>query len=166
MAHLENVIDVMNLTDLRDSDIQHVVFTIYTEEFGIDILDIKEVVKYVQPLPVPNAGKFVKGIINFRGEVIPVIDLRGLFGLMSMSVDENTAIVVVEIKHKIFGLIVDHVTDVMSIPEALIRPHAEFEPDGKGMYVKAVGDFGKRMVFLLDLVKILEFQQIDSQRAS
>lgn len=166
MAHLENAIDVMNLPDLRESDIQHVVFTIYTEEFGIDILDIKEVVKYVEPLPVPNSGKHIKGIINYRGEVIPVIDLRGLFGLMSAGVDENSAIVVVELQHKMFGLIVDRVTDVMSIPEALIRPYTEGGPDAKSLYVKALGDFGNRMVFLLDLAKILEYQQMDAQRAS
>lgn len=167
MASPENVMDVMNLQDLRDSEIQHVVFSIYTEEFGIDILNIKEVIKYSPPLKVPNVGPCVKGVINFRGDVIPIMDLRGIFGLKAVNFDENTAIVVVGIKNKIFGLIVDRVNDVISIPEALIRPFQEFNSGAKSMYVKAIGEVSKRMVFLLDLSKIVEFQRMeDSKQAS
>lgn len=141
-----------------ESEIQHVVFSIYTEEYGIDICNILGVIRYAKPLKLPHTASYIDGVINFRGEVIVVLDLRTLFGLFGASHDENTAVLVVRHREKTFGLIVDRVLDVVTIPEEMIHPVTGLGAGGKNIYLKAMGEMEGKAIFLMDLTMLLEFQ--------
>ena len=163
MGDLQNVIDILSVNYIPlESELQHVVFSIYTEEYAVNVINVKEIFRYqsFKPIKVPHTSKCIKGIVNFRGEVIPIIELRSLFGLRASNYDEQTAIIVLANRDKVFGLIVDKVNDVVTIPEGLIRQVVSPGNGGKNIYLKAAGDFEGRPVYLLDLNMIIDFQNV------
>ena len=162
MTRIDNTMDILNLQlSGLDKEAQQIVFTINNEEFGVDILKIQEIVRYITPVKVPNAPNFVQGVINFRGEVIPVLDMRRIFGVGAAAIDEFTVIVVVEADKKTFGLIVDRVSDIISLQVTQIQQTPEFSTRAKTQYLKAMGKLGERLIMLLDLEKLIDFREID-----
>ena len=108
--------------------LQLVSFNIGGEEFGVDILQVQEINRMLEVTRVPNAPEYVDGVINLRGKVIPIIDLRRRFGMERREHDKNTRIVVVELSRKIVGFVVEGLREVLRIPGAspnLRRPSAE-----------------------------------------
>src|SRR5512140_873748 len=103
-------------TESVDSLLQLVSFSIGEEEFGVDILKVQEINRMVEVTRVPNAPEYVDGVINLRGKVIPIIDLRRRFGMERKGKDKNTRIIVVELSGKILGFVVDAVSEVLRIP--------------------------------------------------
>jgi purine-binding chemotaxis protein CheW len=140
---------------------QQLVFLIGSEEFGVDALQVKELIRYSAPVKVPNAPPTVRGVINFRGEVIPVLDMRMIFQLEPGKYNEYTVIVVVETGGKIFGLIVDRVLDMISLAEENIQPTPEFSSKEKTKYLKSMGKFGNQLILMLNLEKVVDFHEID-----
>lgn len=165
MSVWHSFMDMMHWDSRRlESEIQHVIFSIYTEEYGVDICNVLGVIRYVQPLKLPHTSQCIDGIINFRGEVIVVLDLRRLFGLSVARYDENTAILVVRHREKTFGIVVDAVLDVVTIPEAMIHPVVGLGAGGKNIYLKAMGEMDGHAIFLMDLSMLLEIH--DNQETS
>jgi purine-binding chemotaxis protein CheW len=115
---LNNVMDLVNLNAVNEEEVQQVVFWIEEEEFSVDITDIQEIIKYTAPVKVPKSPDYIIGIINFRGHVIPVIDLRIIFNFPKIEINNYPIIVVVEGEEKIFGLLVDKVTDIVTLTGA------------------------------------------------
>ena len=134
---------------------QYVVFRLEDEEYGIDILRVKEIKEMMNITRVPKAAYFVRGVINLRGEVIPVIDLRKRFNLVEGQENENTRIIIVSVDDIIVGLIVDSSSEVVEISSEAI----EEAPDGVGTvdqgYISGIGKVGERLIILLDIVKII-----------
>lgn len=160
MSVWHSFMDMMHWDARRlESEIQHVVFSIYTEEYGIDICNVQGVIRYAKPLKLPHTPPCIDGIINFRGEVIIVLDLRSLFGLSASNHDENTAILVIRHRDKTFGVVVDRVLDVVTIPEAMIHPVMDHGAGGKNIYLKAMGEMDGHVIFLMDLQLLLELQE-------
>jgi len=135
--------------------LQLVSFFIGNEEFGVDILYVQEINRMSQVTKVPNAPEFVNGVINLRGRVIPVIDLRLKFGMPKKEHDKNTRIIVMEVSGKTVGFIVDSVNEVLRISKNVTEPAPELALGINSEYIKAVGKLDDRLLILIDLEKIL-----------
>ena len=139
--------------------LQLVSFMIGNEEFGVDILFVHEINRMLQITKVPNAPGFVDGVINLRGRVIPVIDLRAKLGLPRINHDKNTRIVVVEVIGKTVGFIVDAVKQVLRIPKDITEAPPELVSGVNSEYIMAVGKLEDRLITLIDLEKILSISE-------
>jgi purine-binding chemotaxis protein CheW len=135
--------------------LQLVSFKIGNEEFGVDILNVQEINRMTQITKVPNSPEFVEGVINLRGRIIPVIDLRSRIGIIKKDADKNTRIVVIEIQEKIIGFIVDAVKEVLRIPADITEAPPELVNGIDSEFIKAVGKLDDRLLILLDLEKII-----------
>ncbi len=133
---------------------QVVSFNIGTEEYAVDILDVQEIIRMVEITPVPKAPYYVEGVINLRGKVIPIVDLRLRFGLPAAERTKETRIVVVDISRIIIGLVIDSVSEVLRIPSSLIEPPPTGKQGGAEFY-KGVGRVDGRLLILLDLNRLL-----------
>jgi purine-binding chemotaxis protein CheW len=159
---VDKTMDILNLqfTGLGCGN-QQLLFLIGSEEFGVDALRVQELIRYTSPVKVPNAPPSVQGVINFRGEVIPVLDMRTIFQLESGNYNDFTVIIVVETNGKIFGLIVDRVLDIISFSEDNIQPTPEFSSKEKTKYLQAMGKIGNRLILMIDLEKVVDFREIE-----
>jgi len=135
--------------------LQLVSFKIANEEFGVDILNVQEINKMTQITKVPNAPDFVEGVINLRGRVIPIIDLRTRLKLEKKQHDKDTRIIVVEITGKTVGFIVDAVNEVLRIPTSIIEPPPQLATGIDSDFIRAVGKLEDRLLILIDLEKVL-----------
>jgi purine-binding chemotaxis protein CheW len=136
----------------RSGDIlQLVSFQLGPEEYAIDILGVQEIIRMVEITQVPNAPHFVEGVVNLRGKVIPIINLRTRLGLASTESTKDTRIVVVEVAHLILGFIVDSVEEVLRLPLDMIEPPPSTGRGGGEEYHKGVGRVDGRLLILLNL---------------
>ncbi len=135
--------------------IQLVSFKVGDEEFGVDILKVQEINKMTVITRVPNAPDFVEGVINLRGRVIPIIDLRKRLGLPQIAHDKNTRIIVVEIANKTIGFIVDAVSEVLRISRDITEKPPALVAGIDADYITAVAKLEDRLLILLDLDKVL-----------
>jgi purine-binding chemotaxis protein CheW len=135
--------------------LQLVSFKIGDEEFGVDILKVQEINRMLDITRVPNAPPYVVGVINLRGKVIPVVELRQRFGMEHKEHDKNTRIIVMEIGGKIIGFVVDAVSEVLRIPRSVTEPPPSIAATGNSDYITAVGKLEDRLLTLLDLEKVL-----------
>ena len=146
---------------MADSDeLQLVSFNIGTEEFGVDILKVQEINRMVEITKVPQAPHYVEGVINLRGKVIPIVDLRKRFDLEIKEYDKNTRIVVVDIGGNIMGMIVDAVSEVLRLPASTIEPPPEIVTGINSDYIKGVAKLDDRLLIFLDLSKVIDVSEI------
>ncbi len=134
--------------------VQLVTFRMGNEEFALDILKVQEINRIVDITGVPKAPDFVKGVINLRGRVIPVVDIRKKFHLKIKAVTKETRIIVVNIMSKTIGLIVDSVSEVLRIDSNTIQPPPPLIAGLDSDYIKGVGKLDDRLIILLDIDKI------------
>ena len=142
---------------IKSKETQLVIFRLREEEFGVEINSVLEISKTLEVTHLPQAPGFIEGVVNLRGQVIPVVDLARQFGLRPQAELPKTArIVVVEISQETLGLLVDEVPEVLRIPESEIeKPPEMFHNEEKQDYVKGVAKLGERLVIVLDLAKVL-----------
>lgn len=134
--------------------VQLVTFRMGNEEFALDILKVQEINRIVDITGVPKAPDFVKGVINLRGRVIPVVDIRKKFHLKIKNATKETRIIVVNIMSKTIGLIVDSVSEVLRIDSSTIQPPPPLIAGLDSDYIKGVGKLDDRLIILLDIDKI------------
>lgn len=146
---------VANAESGSEELLQLVGFKIGDEEFGVDILKVQEINHMVEVTRIPNAPAFVEGVINLRGKVIPIIDLRRKFGLQPKERGKDTRIIVVELSGKIVGFIVDAVSEVLRIPKSITEPPPPIVSGIEAEYIIAVGKLEDRMLILIDLDKVM-----------
>ncbi len=140
--------------------LQLVSFNIGDEEFGVDILQVQEINRMLEVTRVPNAPEYVDGVINLRGKVIPIIDLRRRFGMERKPHDKNTRIVVVELSKQVVGFVVDAVQEVLRIPKSVTEPPPSIAGGVHEEYITAVGKLEDRLLILLDLQKVLGLETL------
>ncbi len=145
-----------------DEVLQLVSFTLGDEEFGVDILKVQEINRMVTVTSVPNAPVFVDGVINLRGKVIPIVDLRTRFGMPRKEHDKNTRIIVVELDGKVIGFVVDAVSEVLRIPRSVTEPPPAVVTGVNTDYIIAVGKLEDRLLILLDLEKVFSTEERSS----
>jgi purine-binding chemotaxis protein CheW len=139
--------------------LQLVSFKIANEEFGIDILNVQEINKMTQVTKVPNSPEFVEGVINLRGRVIPVVNLRVKMDLPNREYDKDTRIIVVDLTGKTVGFLVDSVSEVLRIPRNIMEPPPSIVAGINSNYITAVGKLEDRLLILLDLEQILKQEE-------
>ena len=134
---------------------QLVTFKLGSEEFALDILLVQEINRRVEITKVPKTPEFVEGVINLRGKIVPVLDLRKRFGLVGREFTAQSRIIVVNIDKRVLGLMVDSVSEVLRIPEHTVEPPPPLVAGIDATYIKGIGKFQGRLLILLDLGKVL-----------
>ncbi|MEA1981881.1 MAG: chemotaxis protein CheW [candidate division Zixibacteria bacterium] len=145
-----------------DELLQMVSFHIGNEEFGVDILKVQEINRVVEITKVPQAPSYVDGVINLRGKVIPIVDLRKRFNLEPKEYDKNTRIVVVDINSRTIGLVVDAVSEVLRLQAKTIEPPPEIVTGINSDYIKGVAKLENRLLIFLDLTKVIDVSEMSS----
>ena len=136
-------------------DCQLVGFRIGDETYGVQIGSVREIVRVPEITAVPNAPELIEGVINLRGRIIPVMDLRKRFGSSPSQSDKKNRILVVELDNRLLGLIVSSASEVLKIPPSEIEPPGALFAEGESSYVTGVGKLKGRLVILLDIAKLL-----------
>jgi purine-binding chemotaxis protein CheW len=134
--------------------LQLVTFKVDNEEFGVDILKVQEINKMMNITRIPNAPDYVEGVINLRGKIVPVVDLRKRLNFPQKPYDKNTRIIVVELDGMILGFIVDSVSEVLRIPESTVEPPPSMVSGIESDYIEGIGRLDNRLLILLELKKI------------
>jgi len=140
--------------------LQLVTFGISEEEFGIDILKVQEIIRTMAITKVPNSPPYVEGVINLRGKVIPVIDLRSRFDMEYRNHDSHTRIIVLQIHGMIVGFVVDEVSEVLRIQSNTVEPPPPVVSGIESEYIKGVGKLDNRLLILLDLDKLIPIEEL------
>lgn len=134
---------------------KYVVFKLEGEEYGIDILRVKEIKEMLRITRVPKSPSFVRGVVNLRGEVIPVIDLRKKFNLQERKDTESTRIIIVTVDEITIGLIIDTSSEVLEIEKELIEEPPMAVSSIDHSYIYGIGKVNDRLIILLDVAKIV-----------
>jgi len=134
---------------------QLISFMIGKEEYGLEILTVKEVIRIREITRIPKAPVFVKGIINLRGDVIPIIDLREKFGLEIQEYTTMTRVIIVEVDGKSIGMVVDSVSQVIRIEKDQVEPPPPLIGGISAEYLRGVGKIGEKLIIMLNIDKIL-----------
>lgn len=135
-------------------------FKLGREEFGLEILKVQEIRSYDAVTRIPNSPNFVKGVVNLRGAIVPILDLRMKFGLESIEYDEFTVVIVLNFPGRTIGVIVDTVSDVVGLSAAEIQPPPEFNTVFAGEYLIGLATVEQRMIILVDIEKLLTQQDV------
>jgi purine-binding chemotaxis protein CheW len=139
-----------------EKELQVVGFRIGRETFGLPISMVREIVRVPEITSVPNAPDYIEGVINLRGRIIPIVDLRKRFGQKSFEPNKKNRIVVVEVETRLIGLIVNSASEVLRIPPSEIEEPSNVFQEGELNYITGVGKLKGRLVILLDLSRILQ----------
>ena len=149
--------NVASRASKADDVSQYLTFTLAQEEYGIDILKVQEIRGYSPVTPVPNVPPYVKGVMNLRGTIIPVVDLRVRFGMAQAEYNRFNVIIVVSVGTKVIGLVVDTVSDVLRIAPGDIQAPPEFG-DAATRAVNGIARSDEKVVLLLDIDRVLSIE--------
>jgi purine-binding chemotaxis protein CheW len=137
-------------------DTQIVTFFLGQEEFGVDILLVQEIIRPSPITEVPNTPDFVEGVINLRGKVVPVIDMRKRLNISSTEMTKETRIIIIELEKRVTGFVVDSVSKVITVPRESVQKAPDMIMSGvESEYIIGVSRIGDRLIILLDFSKIL-----------
>ncbi|MCM3572752.1 MULTISPECIES: chemotaxis protein CheW [Mesobacillus] len=142
------------------SDLKVIVFQLNDKEYGVPVSQVKSIEKIMHITRVPHTNPFVKGVMNLRGVVTPLLDLRVRFGMEEEAYNEGTRVIIVSIEDKEVGLIVDGANDVIDIPTSKIEPPPEVVGLAAEGFIDGVANLDKRLLILIDLHKILESDEV------
>lgn len=157
-------LDIELIEEEEDEDTQedkYLTFLLAREEYGIEIRYVTEIIGIQRVTTVPDMPMYVKGVINLRGKVIPVMDVRLRFGIKEREYDDRTCIVVINVGEHLVGLIVDRVSEVLDIPKGDIEPPPSTREGGNSRFVQGMGKAGERVIILLSAKRLL-FDESDS----
>jgi len=139
---------------------EFLIFTLGDEEYGIDILKVQEIRGYDQVTRIANTPAFIKGVTNLRGVIVPILDLRVKFAQENVIYNENTVVIVLNFENRVVGIVVDGVSDVLSLTQDQIRPAPEFAVTMSTEYLTGLGSLGDRMLILVDIEKLLSSEEM------
>ena len=148
-----------------DKEGKYLTFALANEEYGLEILKVREIIGYIDVTAVPQTPHYVKGVINLRGQVIPVVDLRGKFGMETTDITEETCIIVVEIaqgnRRCSTGIVVDRVQEVLDIAGEAIEEPPQFGASVNVDFILGMGKVGESVKILLDIDRVLAGDNLD-----
>ena len=144
-----------------DPILQYVTFRLDDETYGINVMQVREVLRYTEIAPVPGAPDYVLGIINLRGNVVTVIDTRSRFGLMQGETTDNTRIIVIESEHQVIGILVDSVAEVVYLRSSEIDTTPSVGTDESAKFIQGVSNRDGKLLILVDLNKLLSEDEWD-----
>jgi len=135
-------------------------FRLAKEEYAISILKVQEIRGYEEPTLLPSAPACIKGIQNLRGSIVPIVDMRILFKLGEPTYDQFTVVIVLNIKNHVIGMVVDSVSDVVTLEPDQVRAAPEMGTTADGDYITGLGTVGERMLILLDIDRLMSSEQL------
>ena len=130
-------------------------FTLGEEEYGVEILKVQEIRSYEEPTTIANAPPFLKGVVNLRGVIVPIVDMRIKFGLGKADYHQFTVVIILNVAHRVVGMVVDGVSDVLTLSAEQIRPAPEFGATLDTKYIIGLGTIDERMLILMDIEKLM-----------
>ena len=158
--NLEEVGLLANEEDIRQG--KYMTFCIGTDVFGIELKYVNEIIQMQPVAPIPEVEKFIKGLINLRGKIVPVIDVADRFGKPAFSYNDRTCIIVVDVQNVVVGLIVETISEVVSIEEEdILPPPNASKLNTQAKFIRGIGKVGDSVKLLLDPVKLLSDQSLD-----
>ena len=134
---------------------EYLTFRLGQEEYGIDILKVQEIRSYEQPTRIANAPAFVKGVVNLRGVIVPIVDLRLKLGCDSVEYNSFTVVVVLNVRGRVVGAVVDSVSDVLQLSGEAIKPAPEMNTSVDTRFITGIGSIGERMLILMDIEALM-----------
>ncbi len=134
---------------------EYLTFRLGREEYGIDILKVQEIRGYEPPTRIANAPDFIKGVVNLRGTIVPIVDMRLKFNCSRAEYDAFTVVIILNLRQRIVGIVVDSVSDVMELAPENLRPAPEVESVIDSDSVIGLGSLADRMLILLDIEKLM-----------
>ncbi len=144
------------LNDLTTSGArEYLTFRLDQEEYGIDILKVQEIRGYEPPTRVANAPGFIKGVVNLRGTIVPIVDMRLKFNCAKSEYNSFTVVIVLNLRNRIVGIVVDSVSDVMELPPESLKAAPDIESVIDSPAVLGLGSVGERMLILLDIERLM-----------
>jgi purine-binding chemotaxis protein CheW len=146
--------------------LQQLTFSLAGEEYGVDILAVREIRSWSRVTRIPQTPDYVLGVLNLRGAIVPVMDLRLRFGLQRESYGDDTVMIVVAIGERLFGIVVDAVSDVVDIDPATIKPVPDMGAVVDTRYLKGLVTHVDRMVMLLDVEKLMRPEDVETLEAA
>ncbi len=136
-------------------------FTLGNEEYGIDILKVQEIRGYDAVTAIANAPEFIKGVINLRGIIVPIVDMRIKFKLGKASYDETTVVIILNVANRVVGMVVDGVSDVLTLTPEQIKAAPEFGASLDTRYLQGLGTVDERMLILVDIEKLMTSREME-----
>jgi len=130
-------------------------FTLGHEEYGIEILKVQEIRSYEAVTTIANAPEFIKGVVNLRGNIVPIVDMRIKFNLSNVDYNESTVVIILNVAGRVVGMVVDSVSDVIALTGEQIRPAPDFSASFDVKYITGLGTVDKRMLILVDIEKLM-----------
>lgn len=130
-------------------------FTLGNEEYGLDILKVQEIRGYDAVTAIANSPAFIKGVINLRGIIVPIVDMRIKFNLGKVEYNEYTVVIILNVANRVVGMVVDGVSDVITLKPDQIKPAPEFGSAFDTKYLTGLGTVDKRMLILVDIEKLM-----------
>jgi purine-binding chemotaxis protein CheW len=134
---------------------EYLTFTLGPEEYAIDILKVQEIRGYENPTTIANAPAFLKGVINLRGTIVPIVDMRIKFNVGKADYTPFTVVIILNIAGRVVGIVVDSVSDVTMLRADQIRPAPEFAATVDTKYINGLGTLGERMLIVVDIEKLM-----------
>ncbi len=135
-------------------------FRLGDEEYGIDILKVQEIRSYEPPTRIANAPTFIKGVVNLRGVIVPIVDLRLRLGCDSAEYSALTVVIVLNVKGRVVGAVVDSVSDVLELAKDAIRPAPEMASAVDASFITGIGSVGDRMLILMDIEGLMASEEM------
>ena len=136
-------------------------FTLGKEEYGIDILKVQEIRGYDAVTTIANAPEFIKGVINLRGIIVPIVDMRIKFHLGKVEYDQFTVVIILNVANRVVGIVVDGVSDVIALTPEQIKPSPEFSTALDTQYITGLGTVDERMIIIVDIEQLLSSRDME-----
>ena len=134
---------------------EYLTFTLGKEEYGVDILKVQEIRGYEAVTRIANAPEFIKGVVNLRGTIVPIVDMRIKFNLGQAEYDRFTVVIILNLRDRVVGIVVDGVSDVVALTAEQTRPAPEFSGSFDTQYITGLGTVDNRMLILMDIEKLM-----------
>lgn len=134
---------------------EYLTFRLGQEEYGIDILKVQEIRSYEAPTRIANAASCFKGVVNLRGVIVPIVDLRIKFGCESAEYNGFTVVIVLNIRGRVVGAVVDSVSDVLELPSEAVRPAPDMDTSQDTSFITGIASLQDRMLILLDIERLM-----------
>jgi len=145
---------------------EYLTFTLGDEEYGIDILKVQEIRGYDTVTRIANSPAFIKGVINLRGVIVPIVDLRIKFNLGESTYDAFTVVIILNIGKRVMGIVVDSVSDVIRLDAGNLRPAPEFGSVLDTRYILGLGTLEERMIIVVDIEQLMTSQEMALMEAA
>jgi purine-binding chemotaxis protein CheW len=147
--------DARHVAGQQGTHAEYLTFRLGAEEYGIDILRVQEIRSYEEPTRIANAPHFIKGVVNLRGVIVPVVDLRIKLGCEKVEYNDFTVVIVLNVRGRVVGAVVDSVSDVMELASELIKPAPEMNTTMDTSFITGIASVGERMLILMDIEALM-----------